>query len=175
MNRLEMDARPLLTPLFHAEKIVLRPDDQAVIAAWAAKTALMLEFVTLPRHRGADAQHYKDLAAQRRAPEKVHVWLARYEGPAHVQFAHLPLDIADDATGPPPHPNGFVVALIIRRLVTYVMGHSHPQDLYIDIEGDAGKAVTQIWPKRNITWPPFFAFDDASVATFFDGFAPRLP
>ena len=50
MSRLESAAKPILTPMILGEPVTLSTADQQVVAAWATKTALVLEYSHRDRH-----------------------------------------------------------------------------------------------------------------------------
>jgi len=119
LSVLEKDVQPVLAPLIRGEERTLTVDEQRVLAAWAAKTAFMLDLASgtpvIP------TGFYYELRQLRTALPSHVVWLGAYNGSQKAIWAeHRPLHIgiASDE-----EPNGFVTTFIVFRCLFQVVGH----------------------------------------------------
>jgi hypothetical protein len=87
MNDLENAARPFLTPLIQGRGRHLHETGQALLAAWAAKTALALHLTT--PENGAPLEHYREIANTHLAPAQTLVWLAAHDAKQFAAFSRI--------------------------------------------------------------------------------------
>ena len=152
MSELETEARPILSPLIAGEARELDTAEQATLAAWGTKTAMMLDFIQAkPLVR---SKEHAEFFASKRPPRNAHVWLAGY-GP--IDF----LARAEAVTLRFRPPGSRVADLIKEFLVTYRIGHLVFQvtapKIAFEFHRPAGHdgLVRAIWPPTGpVTMPP---------------------
>lgn len=160
-----------------SRQVRISVSDQAVVARWAVKTALMCDFLNATRTLSDD--RYATLFATPGVPDEVTVWTAAYVGePYGLSSFTETLTInethsfnRDGILVERPATVGPAVQLTMRMysLVLQVLFHrgSIPQGKSSD-----APIIQQIWPsvERTVDWPPSqSAFDAAS----FDGLLHR--
>jgi hypothetical protein len=85
MSDLEQEVRPLLEPMLHGETRILDGERQGLLARWAFKTTVMLEF-THPQERAIQPADTSWLYEQREPPQNAMIWIASYRGVARNSF-----------------------------------------------------------------------------------------
>lgn len=170
LARLETAARPVLEPLLLGAApdttILLDPDQQAILATWAVKTALLL---TLGEFRGTDhgwipatsLQWLHDHCGSRMPPPGTRVWIGGFNTsdiPAYAQSACL--------YGADGEPDAECVTFSAGCVLFQVFAtEQQDADLSPDIEawlapaGPYAKALAQIAPSSSAAhWPPEAVF-----------------
>jgi hypothetical protein len=174
MSRLEGVARPVLLPLIAGRSRGLSPTEQKTIAVWAIKTALMCEFIH-PPSRGATEDQFQTIYKKLEPTTNAHVWLSHYVGSKDVDYNHRNLFInpVDAPQLPGPGRKGYLSALIINRLVLYVLD-VEGQRTWHELSKDTQRAFLQIQPVKWVfpRWPPPVPVDDESIESFLHVFAP---
>jgi hypothetical protein len=80
MSQLEHSAAPLLLPMIRGEHVTLDASEQALIAAWVTKTALVFDQRTNTRAPFVSSDLTRSFAADRQPIQGSRVLLARYAG-----------------------------------------------------------------------------------------------
>jgi hypothetical protein len=173
MHELEEVARPVLLPLMAGRRTALAPIEQEVIAVWAIKTALMCEFIH-PRTRSASETHFRFLYERLEPTPNGHVWLAHYVGPKELDYNHRELFLTPEDS-PGPSRKGYLTALIINRLVLYVLDSEGSVTTRTYLPKDVEGSLLQIQPIKWVypRWPPEIAHSDESVEGFLHMLAPN--
>jgi hypothetical protein len=172
MNRLEERVKPLLTPPIQGQRQTLHNGIQQLsVAAWAFKTALMLDCAQKKGLRHVPPQHYRYLYHFRHPPPNVHVWLLAYgihEGDdwhaawikrtrltLHTEFGDL---------------KGYSFAFSIGHLVCQVFGVLSAQEFNVNRQtfrpdGSEVDFLRKVWPLgvEPVQWPPRSGFNDAGL------------
>jgi hypothetical protein len=158
---LENDVRPVLTPLIRGEERTLSLDEQRLLAAWAAKTALMLDLVASAPI--VPAGFYCELRQLRTALPSQAIWLAAYLGNRKAIWAeHRGLHITEDEP-----PNAFITTFSVFRVVFQVVGHFTKGGATFDDTRLLSLGLARIWPacENPIDWPrERLAFGDDALA-----------
>lgn len=165
LSVLEHDVQPLLGPMLHGQERTLAPDEQRLLAAWAVKTALMLDL-----SGGAPlvpTGFYHDFRLHRRALDSHIVFLAAYLGSRRAVWAQRAgLRIGGIPDTQPP--NAFVATFTVFRVVFQVLGHFTVGSATLHGERwPFAPALVQIWPPQDhpVEWPPNrFALGDDALA-----------
>ncbi|MGH9033243.1 MAG: hypothetical protein ACRDZV_14050 [Acidimicrobiia bacterium] len=133
-----------------------------MLAAWAAKTALMLDLAT-----GAPTiptGFYHEFRQLRTALPSQAVWLAAYLGRNTAIWAvHRGLHIGIGGEEP---PNAFVTTFNVFRIVFQVVGHFTKGGATVADARLVSAALSSIWPPRPdpIDWPrDRLAFNDEAL------------
>jgi hypothetical protein len=156
MSNLEGRVRPILSPMLLGQPTTLGASEQALVAFWAVKTAMVLEYTQPTTQRGIPQVHRDYLYHRRQAPPTALVSLAAYNGPSigpiyvqtnyTLQHVGLPLP-PDDA-----RPNAYAASFGIGELVFEILGYVIPAN----VEFVEGPATILIWPdpRPHVNWPP---------------------
>ena len=163
LSVLEKDVQPVLTPLIRGQESTLSPAEQRLLAAWAAKTALMLDLASgtpvIP------TGFYYEFRQLRQALRSHVVWLGAYNGARKAVWAeHRPLHlgIAENE-----EPNGFVTTFTIFRCLFQVVGHFTVGGATMN---DTRLIAHGLWPiapqrQEQISWPrQRLAFGDDALS-----------
>jgi hypothetical protein len=158
MSQLESQTKPLLQPLLMGEHSSLDPADQAILALWCMKPAMVLEALDKPELRAYTQRERERLRTVSAIPWRTAMWLA---GSVDQSFflsgknRHL-----GEASNPIPGSS-----------ITMVFAHVALQVLTIRVPADVGpktlvttavrsgpwdRSTVKIWPGQSakIDWPP---------------------
>lgn len=117
LSVLENDASAVLRPLILGHNRSLNADEQSVVAAWAFKTALMLDLSSGPF---IPLGFFRDFKLRRRPHESSLVWLGAYSGARAVLVYEQPLGFGA-APGEPPMAT--VITFSVGRALFQVLLH----------------------------------------------------
>lgn len=187
LSGLENRVKPVLAPLVTAKigtRTILTRDHRLLLATWAFKTALMLDFTFEPPF--IPARWYRDFRRSGLPPAGAVVWMAEYGHTTHAVYAHrqpIRVDLTADP-GPvvvdefeglrhPDRPNGVVTTFQAGRVVFQVFGLSALPKIKL------GKSVfepltVRLWPLTDedgsVLWPAdgFRVLTDRSLIQFAD-------
>lgn len=160
MSDLEKEAAPILTPMIRGARRALSEDDQATVALWSVKTAMMAAFTHLATSTFRREQ-YKWVHQQRSPPRHHQVWLAaRARGVGEWPFSYRSagLTVAPKSLLHRLDPNGHRITVVIGHLVIHIYGHAVYDGPVLDFGKNTGRALISIWPVvAAVEWPPHFA------------------
>ncbi|SDG27200.1 hypothetical protein [Pseudonocardia oroxyli] len=158
MSALETSAKTILKPMMFGEPRALSPSDQASLALWADKTAMVNEFGHRPSVT-VSADQRRDLYQQQPAPH-TRVWLARFHD-THANLHSLRNGLTVfPRDGVNPGPNLRTDTFLVGRVLFHVLGASDDiaaQFVEMDITRPNAKfQLIQIWPaaQEAVSWPP---------------------
>ena len=169
LGDLEGMAKPVLTPLIHGESRRLPDDDQAVIATWTCKTALVSLLLSSEEARlggyGVPPSEYSTLCRQRGRVEPLpfsQYWIGSYTGSRGASIWVTPFVIeVVDAGSPPDIPSGYAMTLALGRLLVQGVRFTEPA-LQVELTTEWG--FLDIWPPTDtFPWPPVGVADDAAL------------
>jgi hypothetical protein len=153
MSVLENDAKPLILDMWR-RPMTLDPSEQEVLAAWATKTAIVLDAMdgpTIPHYFG------HDLRVNRRPFAGVWVWATMVAGPPPNKLAAWlpPLRLAAKGQQPPEDPNGVCVTFTVHRVAFQVLLTFHGGRFDAALRHDVASQLTPLWPPDGTTraWP----------------------
>jgi hypothetical protein len=180
MHKLEDETIPIMGPLLSEQPSFLDVANQWTIAAWALKTAMVLDSTTIAKHRPLFYSRVERIALResRRIPSRTFVWLGRsldlglaaYSTATHFTIFSLrrPYSLKES-------PLGQVSTILVRNLAIQVMTVHAPaeySDGAIDIrppEGPWDQLLVSIWPPSRMRyWPPTLAFHASIPLLDFD-------
>lgn len=164
MREIENHARPILIPLMNGNRIRLSPDQQKIIAGWAALKAMVAEYeptsrVTTPQ---TDRNH---MMATGEAPEPGWgIWIGHYERvswPGHlgaVPFVFWPEDERAHLLGVPTTDfNGQSSFQVVKKLFIQIVRCRMPELVEKwRFDARASAVLRKIWPNSgySFNWPP---------------------
>lgn len=153
-KHLEDEVIPLLVPMANGRVFSLGDDSQAVLALWAAKTAIALVAAS-PGLREFVPQSHRDSVRYSGVPP-VDSWV----GYVPWQGRSAQVYVADNTlASPPDHPaagnQSWSVVFVFKKAGFKVIGFMHPLPVGYRIDS-GGFPVAQFWPRRPglIHWPP---------------------
>ena len=170
MSDLQAIAKPLLEAMLEERSRGFDEQDQAILARWALKTAMMVDQTQAPQHRVIPPEEYQHLRSVGRPSANVRVWLASYTGEAlHGLGRMFGLD-ADMDAGPDPargHRDLWGAAITVGAGVLEIFGTElHAVLNRLDLQG---VGVWEIWPYEGpVAWSPRPGFDDEQLVAFAD-------
>ena len=174
MSRLEGRVKPILGPMItKGWATTLSPASQALIAFWAVKTALVLDYFhpTVPWYQSRSIPAL--YAAQQPLPSHM-VWLGRRNASADCLAESIKQEISQiEVPKDDPHIQEQIRADIasgrgiyritfgIGHVVLQVFGHTLPTRLDISEGPGNGEITHRIWPTQDhVTWPPLKSVDE---------------
>jgi hypothetical protein len=168
MSTLENANIPVLGPLMHD---LVRPIDtaeQASVARWAMKTAMVMESSTR-RHR--PIFYTRTECAQLREtpnlPFDTSVWIGRYAGQYNIAFVGT--DAFDKKPVSPDALHGYVNTILFGYVVIQIISFHRPAsfDGSLNIKVHPApwdKLLFQLWPcGKPVCWPPPLTFSDTGM------------
>jgi len=170
LSRLERAAKPIIAPLIHGEGRRLPYEDQALIAAWTCKTALVSLLVSSEEARasgyGVPPTEYTALYAQRDRVEPLpfsQYWIGSYTGDRRALSIWVTPFVIEviGSSSQPDMPSGYVMTLTLGRLLVQGVRFTEPT-LQVDLATQWG--FLDIWPPTDtFPWPATGLADDETL------------
>ena len=175
MSALEKAVKPILGPMMTKGWVTpLSPPTQRLLAFWAVKTALVIEYLH-PRHRVVPDAHYSALYAAQSPPPGVMVWIARRNaygdlmssslkeaiGGVHIAADNPSLQRRVLQLANSGQAKMYRFTFTIGHVVFQVFGHNFPMKMEIGGGEALADVVQRIWPiDEDITWPAARCIED---------------
>jgi hypothetical protein len=174
MSRLEDVAKRVLTPLILGKRGRIEVRDQAAVAMWAQKTALVAMLVSPESERasgyGLPAAEYRALYARREQMEPLpasQFWAGRYDGVRGWSVRVTPLVVAVEGLPEPEWPRAYAMTSVLGQLVVHGVRFTTPA---LQVEVSTGRDMPQLWPPAgSVRWPRGTVVDDAAFLRFAGG------
>jgi hypothetical protein len=175
MARLEGVAQRVLTPLIRGDLGAIAIDDQASIATWVQKTALIAMLLSSKGQRrrgyGLAQSEYRALYEQRDGIgplDTSQVWIGRYGASAAFAAVQVtPMCVRISGAPEPELPQGYVVTVALGSLVLQGLWFTTPS---LAIEMSSDLEMPRIWPSdAPATWPFGQICSEASFRYFASG------
>ncbi|MER5966544.1 hypothetical protein [Streptomyces sp. NPDC002057] len=159
MSRLEVVAQRVLTPLILGSRGTIAPEDQALIAMWAEKTALTAMLLSSEEQRksgyGLPPSVYKafhECRDQMRPLDTSRFWVGRYEGAERQAACQVtPLTVRIPGIPEAPVPQGYAITLVLGALLLHGLFFTMSAwevDTTMELE------MPRLWPSDvPIPWP----------------------
>ena len=149
---------------------------QRTLAAWAIKTAMMVECTNVPSRRGIPRVEYRHVWKRREPSANVRIWLASYAGERAVALA-LPFGIDVGVHRLPDRERGerhvWGSTILFGPVVFQILGSRVPG--LLDLFALAVRNTHLIWPNRRpVTWTPHPGLDDHAVMQLREEYLARL-
>jgi len=169
MSALEQRASVLLRPMLRGGRRKLDGHAQRTLAAWALKTAMMVEHTQNGLRRVFPADEYRHLRERGEPSDRVYVWLTTYSGDRPA-YAHLYGADADTTQHPERGVRDlFGVTVAVGPVVVYVFGTTIPEADRVTLAAPAVVRVHPLWPcNGTFVWSPSPGFDDEELFAFSD-------
>lgn len=186
MSRLQTQAKPFLEPMILGHRIVIGPEAQRVLTAWATMTTMVLDFAEPPMSDPIyEQQQRTEFYRDRRIPAISNVWLAHRESLPTVAVVRWQID-ACHVTTQPIDPSTLGVPKNVYAS-TAVFGHLILQLLWQRPDGSTPDlarlwSVEDEWGVRHmrfrvfplevpIAWPPPLPLQEAEIEAFAERWA----
>lgn len=151
MCRLEGAAARALPPLILNGRGAIEAGDGPLIAAWVQKTALINMMVSSREERaagyGLPSTEYRALFAARDRGEPLPdtmAWIGRYDGERVRSSACVtPMVVRIDGAPAPETPQGYLVTIILGRLLLHLLRFTTP---HLAIDVSAVDELSELWP-----------------------------
>jgi hypothetical protein len=172
MATLESSAKAgLFSSAFEGRGRALHHGGQRTLAAWALKTAMMVEHTNTQVKRGIPRAEYLHLYEHGEPSERVRVWLGSYVGEAVAGGVPFGKDLDMDAG--PDRERGerdvWGATILFGPVVFQVIGTRLPG--LLGVLDMATPNTNQIWPyRRSCTWTPQPAMDDVTLLGLPEGY-----
>lgn len=171
MSTLEKATIPVLSRLVRGLETDLTPNHQHQLAAWATKTAMVLEFLDVPK--GKESTFVTDevrssFRLDRTPLPHSQIWLATYESDKPVE----PFRSERHEVSGPRHASSkdylLLTTFVVGRAVFRVAFKGDPKDVGEFTVSKSVKDVSgEIWPVVDLwRWPPPIALDSHSLRAF---------
>lgn len=172
MSVMEGNMKRLMLPaLLNQGQVVLSRGDQGRVAAWAVKTALLLERA-LAYARGPNFtpdDNFDWLYKHRSAPPTSVVWIGRMDTRIDAGTQRMARAVAGSLEVEPGRPIAYLATFTVGYLLVQVLGREvfHPyyrkitlNGLPVEPRGLIAEGLVQIWPRVSprVTWPPARSF-----------------
>lgn len=177
MSVLEDRAKPILSPMIVGEVPVrLPPSSQRVLANWALKTSLMLDFIFSSQPRLYPASMYSSFFRDRSPSRQTAIWVAAYHEARPRFFASAqPLAMGDPVKytsdgiviGGRAYENGVISTFAVNAAVFQVASFEERTPAIRHVTDPRG--AFHIWPERGGTfdWPPnMMAHEEGALDAF---------
>ncbi len=164
MSRLESEVKPLLLPLLEGKEVQLSVMTQRVIATWAIKTVMVLEFSSASSRPKYFSQKEREaLCSHQIIPGSTAVFLAGYQGQHPFRGSEHPVEFYDGKQ----HFTGYSSTTVFRFLVVQVFSYRAEGGQRLFRVADFPQAEIQVWPaKEQVIWPPQEIFDDGGIEMY---------
>jgi hypothetical protein len=181
MSRLETAAKPILLPLMTGQSILIGHQEQKILAAWIAKTAMMLEFADYKRVSTSPMQR-RFLMDRLEPPEGWKIYIAQYQGQdwkakafrASTAFSIVMGKIQVIDRQLRPSMNTQSITFGIGQLLVQLVSSTVPL-LIIEPPPEFLPYTPQIWPfKKSLIWPSSHILNDADARILTNGLSRML-
>ncbi len=169
LSQLENRIQPTLLPLITGERRNLTEGEQALLATWAAKIAMVAEHFR-PIDHGISQDERTWLMNELTPPTKWFVWIAAYDGKEWGDLSITQVRVALNPT-PVTRPSdaryyGQATTFGVGHILFCVVSGSSP-DMETSFGGRDADGLLQIWPicPRSILWPPQTILGDQQAHT----------
>ncbi|MEE9202824.1 MAG: hypothetical protein V3U31_06500, partial [Dehalococcoidia bacterium] len=165
MTMLEEGAGEIITAVLGGTKHSIASEEQALLASWAAKTAVMIQYLN-PKPNVPERRR-RWLFTHQNPPPDTGVWLARYDGAFVATSLSKELCIVNNNTETPNCPEGHVVFFNHRSLMFVVLSlYLEDVALRVKFPTRLENHLFQIWPKttQTLTWPKLGLDDSLRTA-----------
>ena len=156
---LEEPVKPLLLPWIRGHKTKIARNNEALVAAWAAKTTMMLQFTRI-NQRYVPSRQFRELYLRKVSPpDFLDVWIGvlgdaapETRGSEFAMYRIRPIAFTHEP-GPlaPAHPHffdGYEATLIVNQLVLVVLGHIGPKGVQLGrtLSPNPSLGMLKVWP-----------------------------
>lgn len=171
LSDLETSVRPIVGPIMHDFSIRLNAGDQARIAAWCVKTAMVFECGNPRNHWFYSDGERAHLRATLLPPAGTLVWLGRHER-SDLALCDGRKLFRSESNSPLIVGEGYVTTLAMARLVVQVLTirrspeyENQPIRITLDVKrGPWVGSLIQVWPSVTTTrWPPAESFSEIGI------------
>ncbi len=153
MNELDDAARPLVDPMILAQHVQLSPANQALLATWTAKIAMMLDLARAEPAVLPEQRHW--LYEKREPPPNALIWLAAVaDDDVRINYPRYTIGQRNEGSVGVNDVKHYLVAFRVRHFAAKVVIPRLPLDF--SFVGNQARFVVSIWPTNpsSVSWPP---------------------
>ncbi|TFB83601.1 hypothetical protein E3O44_17145 [Cryobacterium algoricola] len=158
MSRLETVAQRVLTPLALGQPGLIEVADQAPLAMWIHKTALMAMYLSSAADReaghGVPPSEYASLYQQRASMEPLpnsRFWIARYTGRLRLGTVWVTPVAVNQGLPEPDFPHGYAMTIAVGAILLHGVRFT---DLPFAVDVATQRTLSEIWPASDdVEWP----------------------
>jgi hypothetical protein len=176
MSELESRTKPFFEAAFQGRGRLLHAGMQRELAAWAVKTAMMVERQQGPARHVILPEEYRHLYEHREPSARILIWMASYSGTVSTAVGHMyGLDVTMEFDPNPDRGQRDIwgSTVVFGPVVFHLLGTNVPgllEDVTMNTLG-----VHRLWPyEQSFTWSQKPGLTDADLASFMDGFLNEL-
>lgn len=168
MHELETSVAPILAPLIEDRPQTWHEWRQAVAAAWALKTAIMIEQAARDKLRAIPSELYPGFRKWLRPPiNSTQIWAARYVGDSPHFYGRGLMRLlltTTDGTAVSNDLTAYGGCLQVGALVFLLFGHLIQDGPLKTPTDHISRFLVPIWPASPLAeWPPQLAVDDGGL------------
>ncbi len=162
ISRLENEAKPLHRPMLTTNlSMELSESSQAILAKWAIKTAMMVQYLMPPESDVIPPQTYADFFRAQAPLPSTTVHGALYEGVVFAGFHAVGVSFSQ------PDGRGYGLTYHIHRLAIQIFGHTLPESMTAEVGTAVATYAVRLWPAvPQVRWPPARTLDQPSLDRF---------
>jgi hypothetical protein len=169
MSRLEQAAQPILESMLGGRGRVLHQSGQRTLAAWALKTAMMIDRTNAAVRRVIATQEYQHLHQVGEPSGQIKIWLASYHGDALTMGRTWGLDANRDVADPDRGQRDMWGATVVFGAGVFQLFGTRLAPLLAEAQANAPNVHT-LWPyQAPFVWAQRPAFDDRTLGVFAEG------
>lgn len=169
LSQMEELTKPVLVSLIKGISCQLSPSEQAIVACWAWKTALVsmlqVDATAGDGLSGVPRREYGAVrsAWSRREPgARVQVWVGRVGSTAEPSIGVVPITLPRAPDPSTPLPDGYVFTVQLGSLIIQGIRYTAPK---LTLRLRHLLILERIWPTtRDLDWPTESALDDRAAA-----------
>ncbi len=160
LSDLETRAGRIVGPMMQGRDTRLNRAAQTLVAAWVAKTVMVLQYVHAQRSLPVPSSHLAQLYSRGkdwRPPDNTQVWLARYIGTqlgARYQMQPLEVEVQPDRI--PRGQFAYAATISVCEFAAQIYGCGVDVQVRIQHPALFESRLIRIWPVRDpeVNWPP---------------------
>lgn len=164
MSKLETEMKPIADSILDEHTKVLDVSSQAVIAAWAIKTSMVLEALYPEREFFYSENERQNMRVASAIPERTSIWIAKCVNQPNIYSAGKDLRTAPGTNEAKAYVTTMAfgsLALQVASIRTLANLPKEIQITYDSREGPWDKILLQVWPliPYSQQWPPSHGLD----------------
>jgi len=170
MSDLETANMPVMGPMIDDKSIALYENERGKIAAWALKTAMLMDSVTKAHvplfYTEGERQALKE---SWEIPSATLIWMGRYLGRNDIGASSSRVNFRYGSDMAPTRVTTFILGSLLVQIMTM-----HPPARYrrhnilvTPKNGPWDQLLLEVWPCESLFrlyWPPLIPFDDSKTA-----------
>lgn len=169
LSKLEGRVSGIVGPMMQGQQTLLDPGAQTLVAAWVAKTVMVLQYVHAHRSLPVPRRHLAEFhgyGQNWRPPSNTQVWLAHYTGTQRgARYNMQPLEVEVQSDHATRGQHAYAAVISICEFAAQIYGCGVDVDFRIQLPALFESRLIRIWPLREAEaeWPPTFGLNDGGM------------